>query len=116
MLITDSRLTALREGVTGIALGFAGFKGIRDYRGKRDLFKFIFTLTRTNVADALATAAVLTMGEGAERQPLAVITDAPITFKHHQNRHELLIDPAEDIYRPCFTRGETTKRKTIPKA
>lgn len=119
VLITDSRLTALREGVTGIALGFAGFKGIRDYRNKADLFNRTFMLTRTNVADALATAAVLTMGEGAECQPLAVISDAPITFANRVSHREMLIDPSEDIYRPFFTEGigaKSTAPGTTPKA
>lgn len=117
VLITDSRLTPLREGITGIALGYAGFKGIRDYRGTPDLFGRPLTMTRTNIADTLATAAVLTMGEGRERQPLAVITDAPIVFTNRLNRHELLIDPAEDIYRPFFTqRQKSTAPKTTPKA
>ena len=28
----------LRAGVVGVALGYAGFKGLRDYRGKEDIF------------------------------------------------------------------------------
>jgi len=37
-----------------------------------------------NVADALAAAAVLLMGEGKEQTPLAVLTDLPfVTFQDH---------------------------------
>lgn len=116
VLITDSRLTPLREGITGIALGYAGFKGIRDYRGTPDLFGRTLTMTRTNIADGLATAAVLTMGEGRERQPLAVIRDAPIVFTNRLNRRELLIDPTEDIYRPFFTQWrKPTAPGTLPR-
>lgn len=104
VLITDSRLMPLREGITGVALGYAGFKGIRDYRGTPDLFGRPLTMTRTNVADSLATAAVLSMGEGRERQPLALIEDAPVVFTTRVNKRELLIDPTEDIYRPFFDR------------
>lgn len=104
VLITDSRLMPLREGIIGVALGYAGFRGIRDYRGQPDLFGRKLTMTRTNVADSLATAAVLAMGEGRERQPLAVIEDAPVVFNNRINRKELLIDPKEDIYRPFFKR------------
>ncbi len=102
VLITDSRLMPLRQGVIGLAVGYAGFRGLRDYRGMKDLFGRRLRMTRTNVADGLATAAVLTMGEGAERQPLAVIEGAPVVFTNRQPRHELLIDPREDIYRPLF--------------
>lgn len=38
IIISDSRLLPLRAGVVGVALGYAGFKGVRDYRGKSDLF------------------------------------------------------------------------------
>lgn len=104
VLITDSRLMPLREGITGVAVGYAGFKGIRDYRGKPDLFGRKLKMTRTNVADSLAGTAVLCLGEGKERQPIAVITDAPVIFTNYVNRRALLIDPHEDIYRPLFQR------------
>lgn len=103
VLITDSRLLPLRAGVVGIALGYAGFKGVRDYRGTPDLDgRFTLQHSRTDVADARATAAVLEMGEGREQQPLAVITGAPVEFTDRVNRRELWVDPTEDIYRPIF--------------
>ncbi|MEJ0001981.1 MAG: coenzyme F420-0:L-glutamate ligase [bacterium] len=73
VLITDSRIFPLRSGVVGVALGYAGFKGIRDYRGKKDIFGRVLKMSQTDVADSLATAAVLSMGEGREQQPLALI-------------------------------------------
>ena len=73
VLITDSRTMPLRAGVTGVAIGYAGFRGIKDYRGKPDIFGRIFKFSRTNVADGLAAAAVLVMGEGNEPQPLTII-------------------------------------------
>jgi F420-0:gamma-glutamyl ligase len=39
-------------------------------------------MTKVNVADALAAAAVLVMGEGSEQTPLVVIGDVPfVTFQ-----------------------------------
>lgn len=111
VLLTDSRLMPLREGITGVAVGYAGFKGIREYRGKPDLFGRKLQMTRTNVADSLAAAAVLCLGEGKECQPLAVITDAPVVFTEHVNRRALLIDPREDMYLPFF---QALHRKKIP--
>ncbi|MBI2551367.1 coenzyme F420-0:L-glutamate ligase [Candidatus Uhrbacteria bacterium] len=102
ILITDSRTFPLRSGVTGVALGYAGFKGLRDYRGKRDLFKRKLIMTQTNVADSLATAAVLLMGEGNERQPLCLIKEAPVVFTSMIDRKELRIEAEEDMYRPMF--------------
>jgi coenzyme F420-0:L-glutamate ligase len=102
VIITDSRLLPLRAGIVGVALGYAGFAGVRDYRGTPDIFGRKLKVSRTDIADSLATAAVMLMGEGAERQPLAVITDAPVVFKNKIDRNELFINPKDDIYRPLF--------------
>ncbi len=104
VLITDSRTIPLRAGVTGVALGYAGFRGIRDYRGRPDIFGRKLHFSRTDVADSLATAAVLVMGEGDERQPLALIEKAPIVFCDTICRKELHIDIKDDMYRPLFSR------------
>lgn len=102
VIITDSRLLPLRAGIVGVALGYAGFKGVRDYRGTPDLFGRELKLSRTDIADGLATAAVLEMGEGKEQQPLAIIEDAPVEFVEKVDRNELHIDIEDDVYRPLF--------------
>jgi coenzyme F420-0:L-glutamate ligase len=104
VIITDSRILPLRAGTTGVALGYAGFSGIRNYRGTPDLFGRPLRLSRTDVADSLAAAAVLLMGEGRERHPLAVITDAPVAWRDRICRGELRIDPRHDLYGPLFKR------------
>ncbi|HEY4496736.1 MAG TPA: coenzyme F420-0:L-glutamate ligase [Candidatus Paceibacterota bacterium] len=102
VLITDSRSMPLRKGIVGVAMGYAGFKGIRDYQGTPDIFGRILNLSITDVADSLATSAVLCMGEGRERQPLALIEDAPVEFVEKTNRKELEINLKEDLYQPLF--------------
>ncbi|HOX60832.1 MAG TPA: coenzyme F420-0:L-glutamate ligase [Candidatus Magasanikbacteria bacterium] len=102
ILITDSRTIPLRLGVTGVALGYAGFRGIRDYRGRPDIFGRLLHFSRTNVADSLATAAVLEMGEADECRPLAVIEGATVVFSERTHANELRIDPRDDMYKPFF--------------
>ncbi len=102
VLITDSRVFPLRAGIVGVALGYAGFKGVRNYIGKKDIFGRILKMSQTDVADSLATSAVLCMGEGKEQQPLALITDAPVEFTKKINKKELLINPKDDLYLPLF--------------
>lgn len=104
VLITDSRTMPLRAGITGVALGYAGFRGIKDYRGMPDIFGRKMKISRTDVADSLASAAVLAMGEGNEQQPLALIEKAPIEFTDRVNRRELHIDIKDDMYQPLFAR------------
>jgi len=110
VVITDSRISPMRAGVTGLALGYAGFKGIRDYRGKKDIFGRKLKVTMTDVADSLATAAALVMGEGAEQQPLAIIEDLPagrqarlVEFTNKPiNPKEVMIPAKDDMYAPLF--------------
>ncbi len=102
VLVTDSRTIPLRAGVTGVALGYAGFCGIKDYRGTPDIFGRKFKFSRTDVADSLATAAVFLMGEGNEQQPLAMIQKAPVAFCDRIDPKELRIDIEDDMYRPLF--------------
>ncbi|MEK7166797.1 MAG: coenzyme F420-0:L-glutamate ligase [Patescibacteria group bacterium] len=104
VLITDSRTMPLRAGVSGVALGYAGFRGIKDYRGTPDIFGRKFKFSRTNVADSLATAAVLVIGEGNEQQPLAIIRKISIEFCDKIHRKELHIDIQDDMYRPLFSK------------
>lgn len=113
ILITDSRIFPLRAGIVGVTLGYAGFKGIRDYRGTKDIFNRVLKFSRTDVADSLATAAVLCMGEGKEQQPLALITDAPVEFIEKVNKKELLINLKEDIFYPLL---KNIKINNLPNA
>ena len=104
VVITDSRLLPFRGGVAGVALGYSGFSGIRDYAGQPDIFGRKLQREKTDVADSLATAAVLTMGEGNEQRPLAVVAGAPVVFTDHDKPDELAIDIREDVYQPLLER------------
>lgn len=103
VIITDSRSTPLRWGVTGFAIAFCGFKALKDYVGSEDLFGRKFLYEKLNISDSLASTAVLTMGEGSEQTPIAVIEDVP--FLEYQDRSptqkeldQLKIDFKDDIY------------------
>lgn len=107
VVITDSKTTPLRWGTTGIALAFAGFQGLNDYIGKPDIFGRKLNSTKANVADGLAAAAVLEMGEGAEQTPLALIEDIKnIRFDSSSPSKreiaDLQIAIQDDLYRPLL--------------
>lgn len=109
VIITDSRLMPLKRGVLGIAIGFFGFKPIRDYRGKKDIFGREFKMETSNMPDSLATAAVLEMGEGDEQQPLAIISDIPnIEFtktlpEDKKGEYIYKIPEKEDMFYPLIS-------------
>ncbi|MFN8486484.1 MAG: coenzyme F420-0:L-glutamate ligase [Caldilineaceae bacterium] len=108
VIITDSNVTPLRMGVTGVALAHSGFLALNNYVGVSDLFDRPLRMTQANLADALATTAVLLMGEGNEQTPLAVIQDAPfVTFQMRDptadELDQLQIAREDDLYGALLT-------------
>ncbi len=78
VIVADSRTTPLRLGTVGCALATYGFESLLDERGKDDLFGRKMHITVRAIADQLATAAEIVMGETNERTPFAVIKGYPI--------------------------------------
>ncbi|MEM2105183.1 MAG: coenzyme F420-0:L-glutamate ligase [Candidatus Bathyarchaeia archaeon] len=81
VLIIDSGLTPLRKGTTGVALAVSGFKPIRDYRKEKDLYEKPIFITQNAVADNLACAAHLMMGEATEKTPIVLVRNATVEFE-----------------------------------
>lgn len=73
VIIADSRTHAMRLGCAGVAIGVAGMEAVTDERGKSDLFGRELQVTQRAVADCLASAAELLMGEANESIPAAVV-------------------------------------------
>jgi len=76
VVIADSLGRAWRMGTIGTAIGVSGLTIIDDRRGETDLFGRTLQATLVAVADSLAAAAVLVMGEGAEGVPAAIVRGA----------------------------------------
>jgi coenzyme F420-0:L-glutamate ligase/coenzyme F420-1:gamma-L-glutamate ligase len=81
VIINDSFGRAWRNGVVGVALGAAGVPSLRDLVGKPDLFGRKMRVTEIAVADEIAAAASLLMGQAAEGIPAVhvrgLVCDAP---------------------------------------
>ena len=69
VIINDSFGRPWRNGVVGVALGAAGLPSLVDRRGAPDLFGRELRVTEIAVADELASAASLLMGQAAEALP-----------------------------------------------
>ena len=69
VIINDSFGRPWRNGVVGVALGAAGLPSLVDRRGAKDLFGRELRVTEIAVADELASAASLLMGQAAEALP-----------------------------------------------
>ena len=73
VVVTDSRLMPLRMGTTGLSVSVAGFEPQEDERGKKDLFGNTLNVTRRALADQMASAVQLIMGEADEGFPIVLI-------------------------------------------
>lgn len=116
VIITDSKLSPLRWGVTGIAISYCGFAPLNDFRGKPDAFGKPLRVTQVNVADGLAAAAALIMGESNEQMPIAKIQDVPfVTFQDsapsEKDLQELIINKEDDLYAPLINSSLWKKGK-----
>lgn len=115
VIITDSRLVPLRRGVVGISIGYFGFKPLKDYRGKEDLFGRKLKMETSNLPDSLATSAILEMGEGNESKPLVVISQIPdiefISFEYKAKTIDdtFEISEKEDMFYPFLSKADWKK-------
>ena len=73
VVIADSHGRPHRLGTVGVAVGVAGMPGVEDWRGREDLFGFKLQHTEIGLADMVASAAALTMGQAAEGVPVVLL-------------------------------------------
>jgi coenzyme F420-0:L-glutamate ligase / coenzyme F420-1:gamma-L-glutamate ligase len=98
ILIIDSHGRAWRNGTVGIAIGISGLPGLEDLRGKPDLFGFKLQVTQVGVADELAAAASLVMGQAAEGTPIVHVRGFPYPLREGSLK-ELIRPKEQDLFR-----------------
>ncbi len=110
VIITDSRTFPLKWGQIGTCLAFCGFSALNNKIGEKDIFGRELHMTQVNVAEALSVAAVLEMGEAAETQPLALISEVNmVQFQDHAPSPAELAQYAiaieDDAYAPILEKA-----------
>lgn len=73
VVITDSHGRPFRLGTVGVAIGVAGLPALWDRRGEADLYGYRLQHTDVAVADEIAAAAGLLMGQAAEGTPVVLL-------------------------------------------
>ena len=105
LVICDSQCHPLRWGTIGLAVAWAGFDGVEDARGQKDIFGKKLVLTRKAVADNLSSGALLVMGEAAEKIPFALIRGAKVNFTNRRQREdEIFVKPEDDIFGGIYSK------------
>ncbi len=98
VMIIDSHGRAWRVGTVGVCIGLSGLPAIVDERGWKDLFGYTLRITIVGVADELAAAASLVMGQAAEGTPIVHVRGFPYPLREGSLRE--LIRPKElDLFR-----------------
>jgi coenzyme F420-0:L-glutamate ligase/coenzyme F420-1:gamma-L-glutamate ligase len=97
VVIMDSRLQPLRRGTVGTSIGFSGFEGVVDDRGRKDLFGNRLKVTRRAVADDLACAAELLMGESDESVPVVIARSTGLRISDTDS-FDISVPPDECIF------------------
>jgi coenzyme F420-0:L-glutamate ligase/coenzyme F420-1:gamma-L-glutamate ligase len=97
VIISDTHGRPLREGEINIAIGVAGINPIRDRRGETDLFGYVLRIKRTAIADELASAAELVIGQANEGIPVAIIRGYPY-LSEKGKATELVRPKQEDLF------------------
>lgn len=98
VVITDSHGRPFRLGTVGVAIGVAGIPALWDRRGEPDLYGYRLEHTDVGLADEIAAAAGLLMGQAAEGNPVVIVRG--LTFPPHGGKASDLVRPKEsDLYR-----------------
>jgi coenzyme F420-0:L-glutamate ligase/NADPH-dependent F420 reductase len=99
VIMSDSLGRAWRTGTVGTAIGVAGMKPLRDRRGESDLFGRELKATMVAVADEIAAAASLVIGEAAEGVPAVLVRGAVYEPSEDAAAVDLLRPAEQDLFR-----------------
>jgi coenzyme F420-0:L-glutamate ligase/coenzyme F420-1:gamma-L-glutamate ligase len=100
VVINDSFGRPWRMGVCGTAIGCAGIVALRDMRGRTDRFGKVLAVTQIAVADEVAAAASLLMGQAGEGRPVVLVRGLDPAHFTDTNPATVLVRPAaQDLFR-----------------
>ena len=98
VIVCDTHGRAHRDGEVNVAVGASGLTVIRDRRGEHDLFGYELKVKRTAVADELASAAELVIGQAAEGVPAAIIRGYRYERSEASSARELVRPREKDLF------------------
>ena len=97
VIINDSHGRPFREGAIGIAVGIAGINPMLSYIGKKDRYGYVMRSSVEAIADEMASAATLLMGQGSESRPMVIIRGIPYGAGD-EGKKSLIRPPKLDLF------------------
>lgn len=98
IVIADSAGRPWRKGIVGIAIGSYGIPAVLDIKGSVDLNGRELLATEVGVADSIAAAATLLMGQGNEGLPVVLLSGLSYD-RSSSNAADILRDRNSDLFR-----------------
>ena len=99
VVITDSMSRPYRSGVTNFALASANIQSLIDLKGESDIYGNTLKSTEIAIADELAAAAGLLMGQGDELKPVILMKGFSKSSYVINDALDLTVDEKNDLYR-----------------
>jgi coenzyme F420-0:L-glutamate ligase / coenzyme F420-1:gamma-L-glutamate ligase len=100
VIVTDTHSRPFRLGQVEETIGIAGFKPHADYRGQRDLFGYQLRFKNVAIADEIAGAAELVMGQGREAIPAAIVRGLKrVRYQDRAKSSDLTGPTGEDLFK-----------------
>ena len=96
VVINDSLGRAWRRGTVGTAIGAAGLPCLADLRGKEDRHGFALQSTEVGIADEVAAAASMVMGQASEG--VAVVLVRGVNGEGRGQASDLIRSQREDLF------------------
>jgi coenzyme F420-0:L-glutamate ligase/coenzyme F420-1:gamma-L-glutamate ligase len=113
VIINDSHGRAFRNGTVGVAIGASGLAALSDQRGRRDLFGRRLQITEVGIADEIAAAASLLMGQADEGRPIVLARGLPLA-RAEGNAAQLIRAKAMDLFRAPSPPGAEEQPRAAP--
>jgi coenzyme F420-0:L-glutamate ligase/coenzyme F420-1:gamma-L-glutamate ligase len=98
VIISDTHGRPLREGEINVAIGVAGIKPLRNRRREKDLFGYVLRVKNTAIADELASAAELVIGQADEGIPVAIIRGYEYPKSESAKATDLIRPKEKDLF------------------
>jgi len=99
VIVSDTHGRPFRMGEVNVAVGVSGLRPIRDRRGEKDLFGYVLRIKQTAIADELASAAELVIGQANEGIPVAIIRGYNYPKSDTAKATELIRSREKDLFR-----------------
>ena len=99
VIITDTMGRPFRNGIVGFTIGSHNIECLLDERGKKDLYDNELKVTQIGIADELAAAASLLMGQAAQKKPVVLIKGYKFKQNNLSDSRSLIRSEEEDLFR-----------------